>query len=163
MNYGLPYKGSKNAIAMDIANAIPKCGVILDACCGAFLHAACVSNRFGTDIDERCVAMSYIQCSLLGIPAIITHGNALTLECWSEWETPAYIMGYTHFASRMRKINKDTNDEKTKVENEGVCDTLPLQQRIEKEPPAKADGRGKNDVPAGTIPNMDESGQYSLF
>lgn len=121
------------------------------------------SLMFGTDIDERCVAMSYIQCSLLGIPAIITHGNALTLECWSEWETPAYIMGYTHFASRMREINKDTNDKKKKVENEGVCDTPPLQQRIEKEPRAKADGSGKNDVSDGTIPDMDKSGQYSLF
>ena len=38
------------------------------------------SLMYAVDVDERCVAMSYIQCSLLGIPAIITHGNALTLE-----------------------------------------------------------------------------------
>lgn len=55
---------------------------------------------YATDIDERCVAMSYIQCSLLGIPAIITHGNALTLEVWGVWHTPAYIFGYLHFKNR---------------------------------------------------------------
>ena len=29
-----------------------------------------------------------VQCSLLGIPAIIVHGNSLTLETWEVWETP---------------------------------------------------------------------------
>lgn len=63
---------------------------------------------YATDIDERCVAMSYIQCSLLGIPAIITHGNALTLEVWAEWHTPAYIFGYLHFKNRTPSREKKT-------------------------------------------------------
>ena len=32
------------------------------------------------DIDWRCAAMTYIQTTLLGIPAVVINGNALTLE-----------------------------------------------------------------------------------
>lgn len=60
------------------------------------------------DIDERCVAMTYLQCSFLGIPAIITHGNGLTLEMWYEVHTPAYIFGYLHFERQM-KLKKATS------------------------------------------------------
>lgn len=45
------------------------------------------------DIDIRCVYMCYLQLSLYGIPAVIIHGNTLSLEEWSEWQTPAYILG----------------------------------------------------------------------
>lgn len=41
-----------------------------------------------TDISINSVCMCMIQCSILGIPAIITHGNSLTLEVWELWETP---------------------------------------------------------------------------
>ena len=44
------------------------------------------------DVDLKCVAMTYIQLSLLGIPAVIVHGNSLTLEEWGHWYTPAHIM-----------------------------------------------------------------------
>jgi len=33
--------------------------------------------------------MAYIQLSLYGNPAVIIHGNALTVEEWSHWFTPA--------------------------------------------------------------------------
>ncbi|MBQ3255855.1 MAG: hypothetical protein IJA67_00365 [Oscillospiraceae bacterium] len=42
-----------------------------------------------TDIDLKCVHMVYIQLSLYGNPAVIIHGNALTVEEWSHWFTPA--------------------------------------------------------------------------
>lgn len=45
------------------------------------------------DIDIKCVHMAYLQLSLYGIPAVITHGNSLTLETWSTWYTPAYMLG----------------------------------------------------------------------
>ena len=38
--------------------------------------------------------MSYLQLSLLGIPAVIIHGNTLTVEEWSHWFTPAYVWGF---------------------------------------------------------------------
>lgn len=40
------------------------------------------------DIDIRCVWMTYIQAFMYRIPAVVIHGNTLTLEEWSEWITP---------------------------------------------------------------------------
>lgn len=40
------------------------------------------------DIDIRCVWMAYIQLSLYRIPAVVIHGNTLTMEEWSRWYTP---------------------------------------------------------------------------
>ena len=51
------------------------------------MHATCI------DIDARCVHMTYLQLSLLHIPAIVIHGNALTVESWATWFTPAHILG----------------------------------------------------------------------
>lgn len=34
MNYGLPYKGSKNTIAEQLVKALPRGNKLLDACCG---------------------------------------------------------------------------------------------------------------------------------
>lgn len=51
---------------------------------------------FAMDIDLRCVYMTYIQLSLYGIPAVVTHGNAITLEEWSHWYTPAFMLGNWH-------------------------------------------------------------------
>lgn len=44
------------------------------------------------DIDIKCVYMAYLQLSLYGIPAVIIHGNSLTLEEWSRWYTPVYML-----------------------------------------------------------------------
>lgn len=52
----------------------------------------------GIDIDLKCVHMAYLQLSLLGIPAVVIHGNSLTNEVWSHWYTPAYILG--HWATK---------------------------------------------------------------
>jgi type I restriction-modification system DNA methylase subunit len=45
------------------------------------------------DLDIKAVHMCYLQLSLLGIPAIILHGNTLSLDVYSQWKTPAYILG----------------------------------------------------------------------
>lgn len=50
-----------------------------------------------SDIDTRCVHMSYLQLALAGIPAIIYQRDTLTLKTWDRWETPAYIMQYWRF------------------------------------------------------------------
>lgn len=57
-----------------------------------------------TDIDLKCVHMCYLQLSLYGIPAVVIHGNTLTLEEWSRWYTPVYIMG--GWAWRMRPTDE---------------------------------------------------------
>jgi len=45
------------------------------------------------DIDATAVHMCYVQCSLLNIPAVIVHGNSLSLEHWSAWQTLAHVRG----------------------------------------------------------------------
>ncbi len=48
----------------------------------------------GIDVDIKSIHMSYIQLSLLHIPAILVHGDALSLKVFSpQWHTPAYILG----------------------------------------------------------------------
>ena len=56
-----------------------------------------------TDVDVRCVYMTYLQLSLLGIPAVVIHGNSLTFETYSIWETPMY--------KRARKLQEKTRKE----------------------------------------------------
>lgn len=45
-----------------------------------------------TDIDPKCVQMTYVQLSLYGIPAVVSHGNTITQEVWSNWYTPVYFL-----------------------------------------------------------------------
>lgn len=44
------------------------------------------------DIDIKAVQMCYIQLSLLGMPAVVIHGNPLTMQEWSHWYTPFHIL-----------------------------------------------------------------------
>lgn len=48
-------------------------------------------DRHGPGFDAA--MMSYVQLSLMHVPAVIVHGNTLTLEEYSHWYTPAHIMG----------------------------------------------------------------------
>ena len=63
MNYGLPYKGSKNTIAEDIVKRLPRSKKLLDACCGggAVLMAAAMSGRWekvvGNDLNPATIAL----------------------------------------------------------------------------------------------------------
>lgn len=49
------------------------------------------------DLDIKAVHMTYIQLSLLGIPAIVKNQDALTLETKSIWYTPTYIWDLWRF------------------------------------------------------------------
>ncbi len=60
------------------------------------MHATCI------DIDPCCVHMTYVQLSLLHIPATVVHGNALSMEVWGTWYTPAHILGGWTFRLRRR-------------------------------------------------------------
>lgn len=51
------------------------------------MHATCI------DVDPCCVHMTYLQLALLHIPAIVVHGNSLTMEVWGHWFTPAHVLG----------------------------------------------------------------------
>jgi type I restriction-modification system DNA methylase subunit len=60
-----------------------------------------------SDIDSRCVHMTYLQLGLAGIPAVIFRRNTITLETWERWETPAYIMQYTRFKGFLQGTAND--------------------------------------------------------
>jgi hypothetical protein len=59
------------------------------------LHFTCI------DVDIKAVQMAYIQLSLLHIPAVIVHGNALSAQEWSQWHTPAHLHGF--WDARLRR------------------------------------------------------------
>ena len=44
------------------------------------------------DIDIRAVHMTYMQLTLLGIPAMVIHGNTLALSLWSQWPTFSHVV-----------------------------------------------------------------------
>jgi len=86
---------------------------INDSCCGAggMMLAALdvLKNTYKinytrhcfiecSDIDIRCVYMTYLQLSLAGVPAIIYHRDSLTMQTWSVWKTPAFVFQYLRFA-----------------------------------------------------------------
>ena len=45
------------------------------------------------DLNRTCAHMAYVNLSLYGIPAVVIHGNTLTMEEYSRWYTPAYVLG----------------------------------------------------------------------
>lgn len=45
------------------------------------------------DAALRCVHMAYVQLSCYGIPAVVIHGDTLSLKEYSRWYTPAYLLG----------------------------------------------------------------------
>jgi hypothetical protein len=72
------------AMVIAAAHALQDQGINYQQC----MHAvAC-------DIDIVAVHMAYIQCSLLHIPAVIYHCNSISLEVWSQWQTPAHVLGF---------------------------------------------------------------------
>lgn len=69
------------------------------------LHFSCI------DVDIKAVHMAYIQLSLLHIPAVIVHGNALSLEEWSHWFTPSHLLGLWDL-----KLRRERDDDATIVQ-----------------------------------------------
>ena len=105
------------------------------------------------DIDPRCVHMTYVTLSLLGVPAVVRLGDALMMEYRQAWFTPAYLMAWPHFKKQIG------------------CGKYPNSATIPKssEPPENAPEPPKQEIRepvpaiAETVPTMDANGQYSLF
>jgi hypothetical protein len=79
-------------------------GAMVIALAGAFKDAGINYQQHlhvtAVDVDLKCVHMAYAQLSLLHIPAVIVHGNSLSLEEHSRWYTPAHIMGGWNYKLR---------------------------------------------------------------
>lgn len=85
------------------------------------------------DIDPLCVYMTYVQCTLLHIPAIVVLGNSLTDEVRDSWITPAYILG--DFSERMRfnsmferfkkilMLSAESEDKPNEISNSDLADS----------------------------------------
>jgi hypothetical protein len=77
-----PCVGS-GAMVIALAHALKEEGINYQQC----LHVTAI------DLDAIAVHMAYVQCTLLHIPAIILHGDALRNETYSVWRTLAHVMG----------------------------------------------------------------------
>jgi type I restriction-modification system DNA methylase subunit len=58
------------------------------------------------DVDIKAVHMTYVQLSMLHVPAMVIHGNTLTGQVYSHWYTPAHILGGWNF-----KLRNQVDDE----------------------------------------------------
>lgn len=110
------------------------------------------------DIDARCVHMTYLTLSLLGVPAVVRRGDALALEYSETWYTPAYIFAWPHFKSRLRGGKYPATPtvqevQKAPQEQQTAPESVPVPVPVENVPQA---------VPV-PVPLMDENGQLSLF
>ena len=105
---------SKAIIGDEVLAKIENDGIltVCDPCCGAggliLATLDVLKNDYNinyarhcfiecSDIDIRCVHMTYLQLSLAGVPAIIKHQNSLSRELWSVWKTPAFVFQYSRF------------------------------------------------------------------
>ena len=96
-------------ITLPTGRKLPETGffTIMDTACGSGVLALGAAQRIAdlgfnpclhmvmqaSDIDLRCVYMTYVQLSFHGFPAVVIHGDTLTLKEYSRWYTPAYILG----------------------------------------------------------------------
>lgn len=109
------------------------------------------------DIDPRCVHMTYVTLSLLGVPAVVRLGDALMMEYRQNWFTPAYLMAWPHFKSRIGRGNYPNSA------------TVPKSSDIQENPqeaapePPKEETKELATAVSETVPTMDDNGQYSLF
>jgi hypothetical protein len=83
------------------------------------------------DVDAKCVHMAYLQFSLLHIPAVIVHGNTLSLEEYSHWYTPAHIMGGWNWKLRRRSESEGTHEIHAPPKIEAAPVEAPLEQKTD--------------------------------
>ena len=70
---------------------------------------------YAEDIDTTCVFMTYVQLSLLGVPALVSHRNTISMETWSQWRTPVWwLHGFEYREQRRRHMGEAI--EPTRVE-----------------------------------------------
>ena len=82
---------------------------------------------YGSDIDIKCVYMSYIQLSLIGACAEIDHCDALSGKMIGEkWRTPGLYYNFFTFFDENGKLRKPTEAEKKifYTERQITLDTL---------------------------------------
>lgn len=61
------------------------------------------------DIDRRCVAMTYLQLSFAGVPAVVQLGNTITQKFTENWFTPAFMLQYPKFKNIFQNLGGNKN------------------------------------------------------
>ncbi len=110
------------------------------------MHATCI------DIDPCCVHMAFVQLSLLHIPAVIVHGNALTLDVWGLWYTPAHVLG--GWSWKLRRSEAERRVAESMGELDGEVD----ETRAFDLPPAVAATRADFDADIAVLEETQRSG-----
>ena len=105
------------------------------------------------DIDPRCVHVTYTTLSLLGVPAVVRLGDALTMEYREAWFTPAYLMAWPHFKSRIGRGGYPY--EATVKEPSRAQEKAPAEPEAPKPSIASEEPR--------TPPKCEKNGQFCLF
>lgn len=72
------------------------------------------------DLDSRCVYMTYITLTLLGVPAIVVLGNTLTMEVFDTFYTPFY-----------RAMPADMKKEDTELLDSVLETVKPIEQGVQ--------------------------------
>lgn len=103
------------------------------------------------DIDPRCVHMTYLTLSLLGVPAVVRLGDALMMDYREAWFTPAYILAWPHFKSRIGKGKYP------------VKATVPKEEEEKEIVKAAEAAIAEKTVTPKPCYSMDADGQLSLF
>jgi type I restriction-modification system DNA methylase subunit len=87
------------------------------------------------DVDLKAVHMTYLQLSLLGIPAVVVHGNTLLVQEWSRWYTPMYVWGVWSLRKRLRRLGETVKPEIIQTEeikaSDVICEQLNLFDMVE--------------------------------
>lgn len=91
----------------------------------------------GYDLDPRCIHMSYIQLSLMGVPAMIQQRNSLSEQTYGDyWFTPIFILddwsGRIQLERAVDAVRKIFAETETAAEIETPPEVKPV------ETPAKA-------------------------
>ena len=109
------------------------------------------------DIDPRCVHMTYVTLSLLGVPAVVRLGDALMMEYRQNWFTPAYLMAWSHFKRQIGRGNYPNSAT--------VPKSIEPQKNTKEAAPETPKKETQELAPAmaETAPKCDENGQLSLF
>lgn len=98
---GLTFGGAREAIERQgfVTVSEPACGAggmllaAADALQAQGINYQQAMHATAVDVDATAVHMAYVQLSLAHVPAIIVHGNSLSMKEWGHWFTPAHVVG----------------------------------------------------------------------
>lgn len=103
------------------------------------------------DVDLKAVCMAYVQLSLLHIPAVVVHGNTLTMETRSMWLTPAHVLGGWRWRlERAERLDQEPHGGDAIVVEQTAAPSAASISAIQQHQPAAVQGQQTTD-------------QFSLF